>query len=551
MVAKIEEPKLSAPVGREQRAPGSKGPPVRNKSEDISLLRQMLRFNGYYVGDKASMDDKLIKVIEAVQKRAGVSKPDGVVDPGGKTFSALLDKHMKALAKIAEAGAKEEERQEKFWQVTVNGKLEYVTQKQMARLENEYLQRMAELVDVMDRSRIWKDKQVKEIKDAEDVTKDFLVATRTLFVRGITGAPPFDTRPQLHANSAVKAARMMINARRFDKIELAIRKMDEAMGAYHDGLIAHFNHGKLRLKVVGYTSLAMSAVGFAAAAVIATKILVVAGASVGLASMGAGAFTGVVESSSKEVGKALSGTGNDWDLAFKNVLVDGSVGTLLGRLSAIAPIKSGSAFTAGLPKILTSRFPYLSSASAVKIVDAWVGSLGTDTLKSIASAAGKALGEFSKTGKAPTEKDVVKIMTEIVIGAVSPAMTKSLERFSKQWTDKAGEALSEDILPKLLTEKLKPLQKTQLPGATGKLAKLLDLKASGSVRNEIAVEVAGKLQEEAFKTGVTVGMEETGTNDDLGKSLKAARDAVARDATLRRKADAELTRALKTRGVKL
>jgi hypothetical protein len=59
------------------------------------------------------------------------------------------------------------------------------------------------------------------------------------------------------------------------------------------------------------------------------------------------------------------------------------------------------------------------------------------------------------------------------------------------------------------------------------------------------------LQEEAFKTGVTVGMEETGTNDDLGKSLKAARDAVARDATLRRKADAELTRALKTRGVKL
>src|SRR6056297_1369488 len=95
-------PRLKAPVGvfgpRE-----TEGDPVRNAPADVELVRRMLKANGFNVPQGSKVDAGLIKAIHHMQKKAGIRNPDGVVDPGKRTFKAMLPKYEAAL-KAGEVG---------------------------------------------------------------------------------------------------------------------------------------------------------------------------------------------------------------------------------------------------------------------------------------------------------------------------------------------------------------------------------------------------------------------------------------------------------------
>lgn len=74
--------KLTAPVGLSPRT--SEGDDVKNKPEDVLLVRRMLEANKIGpLGSSKKMDAGLLKAIGAFQKKAGFKNPDKVVDPGG------------------------------------------------------------------------------------------------------------------------------------------------------------------------------------------------------------------------------------------------------------------------------------------------------------------------------------------------------------------------------------------------------------------------------------------------------------------------------------
>lgn len=85
--------KLKSPVGKNAlTAKASK-----NATEDVVLLRQMLRANKFNVRPDGGCDASLCKAILNFQKKAGLKIQDGVVDPGGATFNALLPLYQKVI----------------------------------------------------------------------------------------------------------------------------------------------------------------------------------------------------------------------------------------------------------------------------------------------------------------------------------------------------------------------------------------------------------------------------------------------------------------------
>ena len=95
--------KLSGPVGAEPRPETSKGAKVRNAAADVFIVRKMLAAAGQKVSSTGKADKKFVDAIKAFQKKIGFKYPDGVIDPGGKTFKTLAKRAEKALA--ADGGA--------------------------------------------------------------------------------------------------------------------------------------------------------------------------------------------------------------------------------------------------------------------------------------------------------------------------------------------------------------------------------------------------------------------------------------------------------------
>lgn len=68
---------------------GKKG---RNEQSDTLIVQDLLKQNGHRITVDGICGNGTVKTIVNFQKQVGFKKPDGRVDPGGKTFSYLLSK---------------------------------------------------------------------------------------------------------------------------------------------------------------------------------------------------------------------------------------------------------------------------------------------------------------------------------------------------------------------------------------------------------------------------------------------------------------------------
>ncbi|MEQ3711396.1 MAG: peptidoglycan-binding domain-containing protein [Tateyamaria sp.] len=131
---------ITAPVGDKNRITkadkkGEKFKPVANKADDVKMVQLFLIANGYNVPIDGKVNATMIKAIRAFQKSAcGFKKPDGIIDPGGKTWKAGLaklkakhDANMKDLANRVE--------------VKEGGKIKHVTIKEFEKRQAAMLRK--------------------------------------------------------------------------------------------------------------------------------------------------------------------------------------------------------------------------------------------------------------------------------------------------------------------------------------------------------------------------------------------------------------------------
>ncbi|GAA6196367.1 hypothetical protein NBRC116598_18110 [Pseudophaeobacter arcticus] len=168
-------------------------------AKDVSLLRDMLAANGIGpLGQSAKMDAGLIKAINHFQKKAGFKVTDSVVDPGGRTFKALLPKYQKALKALEKA------RKEPLYQMKFKGKTILCNKAEYDRLYAQALKNVQSRVSsLLSYNRILQMNQ-KEYQDTADFSNDAAMALmHALFVSvATTGAP----NPALAKKAASAAA---------------------------------------------------------------------------------------------------------------------------------------------------------------------------------------------------------------------------------------------------------------------------------------------------------------------------------------------------------
>ena len=137
---------ITAPVGDKNRITkaskkGEKFKPVANKADDVKMVQLFLIANGYNVAIDGKVNAGMIKAIRAFQKSAcGYKKPDGIIDPGGKTWKAGFgklktrhDANMKELANRVE--------------VKEGGKIKLITIKEFEKRQAEMLKRYSNRAD--------------------------------------------------------------------------------------------------------------------------------------------------------------------------------------------------------------------------------------------------------------------------------------------------------------------------------------------------------------------------------------------------------------------
>jgi len=82
-----EEAAATGPIQKDIK--GSVGKGGKNETEDVRAVQAMLKAQGVKIEVTGEADNSLTNAIKLFQRRLGTKKPDGRVDPGGKTLKGL------------------------------------------------------------------------------------------------------------------------------------------------------------------------------------------------------------------------------------------------------------------------------------------------------------------------------------------------------------------------------------------------------------------------------------------------------------------------------
>lgn len=206
-------PDIKAPVGQKDRITkpdpkqkNQKFKPVANRPEDVEAVQFMLVANGYDVEIDGKCGAGTIAAIKAFQKSAlGYKKPDGIVDPGDKTWDKGLSA-IKARIKADEA----ELAKRRF--VMVRGKEVMVYASDLERQEAELKQKVIDKAKVLyNRADVWDEIGMaaeKTIAGAEGLTRtlDAIFEVTRQVVSGNAKAPFAEIRAAREAATALKIA---------------------------------------------------------------------------------------------------------------------------------------------------------------------------------------------------------------------------------------------------------------------------------------------------------------------------------------------------------
>lgn len=514
-------PRLSAPVGLSPRT--SDGPAVKNKADDVQLLRRMLEANKIGpLGGSKKVDSGLLKAIGTYQKKIGFKRPDQVVDPGGRTASTLLPKFKAVLA------AEEKAAKEPKLQVTFRGKKIEVTQKEYDKLRAEVIRNLTPYMKSL----------IKMHTGALETYEDYLetammkdgvlnaVAQAIIIKAGSVKMPDSGI-----CGRSIKASGKLERAlasKDLKQIDAALPEAEKAIQAFNDDLLRFLKEFTGSAQTTATVLMVSSAVCFAVVGALATPVLVTgAGMSTGGAMVASGAGVGVLQSASQELGKHASGQKITVWQSVQAIAIDGTIGGLTAGIGSKIPLGFCDDMAKAVAPRLASKVPFMATKQLEKFISNYIAGSGQEVIKSAISEAVKVIGGMAKTGKMPTEKDFNKAVQSVLYSALLGGLVKNLGGFQKKWAYKNKDMLQGQILPDRFA----------------RLAKSNDIPRT--LKAKLWAEVSNKVSDEVLKVGYGAVIATASGSESDSQLTEVAAKAVARDKMVQKLVDAEMLKAMK------
>lgn len=513
--------KLTAPVGLSPRT--SEGDDVKNKPEDVLLVRRMLEANKIGpLGSSKKMDAGLLKAIGAFQKKAGFKTPDKVVDPGGRTFTTLLPAYKKQLAEEAKAA------KQPMMEVKFRGKLIYCTPKEYAKVKTDVIKRLTPYMKSLLRNHENALETYEHYLDVAQMKDGVLNAVAQVIIIKAGSVKMPNNKLCLKSISASGKLERAIMTGDLKLINDALPEAEKAINAFSNDLLRFLKEFTGSAQTTATVLMVSSAACFAVVGALATPVLVTAGGmTAGGAAITSGAGVGILQSASQELGKHASGQKVTVWGSIQAIVIDGTVGGLTGGIGSKIPLGFCDDAAKWVAPKLASQVTFLSTKQMQKYLANYLAGSGQEVIKTVLGETVKELGRIMKTGKPPTEKEFQAILTSILYSALLGGVVKNLGGFQKKWAYKNKEVLQGQIFPDRLA----------------KLAKNNTI--PNTLKAKLWAEVANKVSDEGLKIGYGVILSRATGKESEAQMVDMAAKAAAKDKALISLIDKELEKALK------
>jgi hypothetical protein len=428
---------ISGPVGDKQRITkpekkNEKFKAVGNKPADVEVVQLMLVANGVPCTIDGKCTAATIKGIRAFQKSAcGFKKPDGIVDPGGKTWKA-------GLSKLQARDAANRKILENLVVITEGGKEKNITRKEFDRRQQEALKAVRDKANMMHGQAEAQNDFCKEAERTMQGADGVMNQLTEFTVRWANDKanPPYgpihkSSSEALTLQNLAKASKPDWNKihKQENKAVRAYNAGTKAFQTYIDARIATASTIVGRLEVVRETSFAIVE-AYATARLIATR-----GMSPAKANAIAAASTEAMKSSSGQFGEYLAGGNVTWSSSAKKIAMDtafaGAAGAIGGKMSAGMSKKFCGDFAVKLtPKLNLKYFP---KEGVEKFTTGFLKSSGGQAFFENMAKETFMLSKTAFTKGKLSQKDFEEAMSKaMTAGMLNGAVGKSLSTFSNR-----------------------------------------------------------------------------------------------------------------------
>ncbi|MFC4213660.1 peptidoglycan-binding domain-containing protein [Pseudophaeobacter arcticus] len=524
---------LSAPVGDKNRItkPDAKSgdgkfKPVKNAPADVELVRLMLKANGYdNITISQKCDAGLIKDIRSFQKNAlGFKKPDGIVDPGMRTWKAGLAKLQAMIASDQKVSVYEVKEEGKTKQVEVR---EFEAKEKA--LKHEILSKANMMLG---QAECWVDfcNDVEKTRQAEDGMM-MAIAEFTMSTLNADTDPPWT--PILNARSEAGSLKALVSRSKPDWAK--VQKQDaKATRVYNTGQKAFDKFIKARigtaskavftLEIVRETSFAVIEV-YATARLVATK-----GMNPVKAHAIAAAGTEAMKSSAGQYGEYLAGNKVTWDGAAKKVALD----TLFAGIAGAAGGKLGGTFLKGVAGKVAAQLPskmfqtFSQKSLTVFMEKMFTTTVGQEMIKNATKEAIMLFKPLVEKGRAPNKKEVTDAVVKILSGGImASGPMKAVSQFGSNYVANSQGFLAQKLIPRAMDSVWKgDLVKKYGADAVEEFAK--------KHGPQIYADIAGGLQDKVFVAYANKALEGSDGSQSAKVLQKTMEEAMRKDAKLRK-----------------
>lgn len=542
--------KLSGPVGDKDRITkpqkkNEKFKAVANKPADVELVELMLVANGIPVPVDGKVNAALIKAIRVFQKsKCGFSKPDGIVDPGMRTWKAGLPKLQAKLAADAKALANSVI-------VKEGGKEKLVDKAEFERKQAEVKHKVLSKANMMfGQAETW----LQFCADAEKTIQGadgFMMSMVEFSVRWANSKaePPYD--PLLAARGEAQMLKALVDRSQPDWVK--VKKQDaKATTAYNKGVKAFDKFINARIgtasSIVGKLEVVRE-VSFATIEVYATARFVASGKSPAQAHAMAAAGTESIKSSAGELGNYLAGNDVSWEKSGKKIFLDtvfaGAAGAVGGKIGGAFAKKLNMQLSLKLAK----HFKTPAGKKALNLICNKL--LETKAMQElVTSAAKETVGLFKVVvakGRTPSAKEFEDAVIKSVLGSVMTlAPVKNFQKFADDADDVALKFVNEKMVPfavkKVEQDFAKRLGKEQI-------AKLL--KDNPNLYRDVAEALADGSKNKAIETYVMQAVNAAPPDTKPSQLDKLGQAALRKDAALHKEIEAIIARRVEMKAKEL
>ncbi|MFK7875009.1 MAG: hypothetical protein AB8B71_04410 [Paracoccaceae bacterium] len=520
----MTDAKLAAPVGAAREGKGKK---VANNKNDVLLVQQMMRFNGYLVAKDGKVTSRFIKEIKRYQSNECNSKtPDGIVDPGGTTFKKLLPKYKKDMKTLEDLEAELEKTM--VYTIKYKGKEIVVLEEDYDRVRNETLKFVKDLLKVYEKTVVRNRKSLDDIMKQVNMKDDFVKNMSARLIFSFRDVEPPKPVFQKKSEAYVAKIKGHIGSKNFAGIESDMPRLELVMGQAHKEMIDYLNSFQGAAKLTADVFNGASAVGFAIVGIFAAPAILASAATAGVTLSAAGTFTAVggglamLQTGSQELGKHAYGAkpGQTLGKSALKIVIDGTVGAILGRLGAKLPTNVTTEVVEAVAKEGTKKFAWLTMDNAKRLLMEAVKDGGSEMINQLKNALNKSID----TGKPPTQDELTKAISDVVFAAIGGPL---FNKFTKAETNlvKNNDKFIKDAIASPVVKKV--LKKKKLTPKDLTDAQRLDMADAilTGIKKKVLTVSGGKMYDVA--TG----------KDTASNMVKKAQDATAADSTVQQLAE--------------